>query len=102
MESKAQDIEALLNEEVVDLWQLREFCLTEGGLVHGTCEPATSRMKSFVPLYFPSPCKLCELTFLLLLLFLLYFALPLAQTPFENAHGQSSWDCMICGQATRH
>ncbi|GKZ01387.1 hypothetical protein MPSEU_001089500 [Mayamaea pseudoterrestris] len=34
LEDKALEIEAVLNEEVVDLWRLRELALSEGGLVH--------------------------------------------------------------------
>jgi hypothetical protein len=38
LEAKAREIEAVLNEEVVDLWRLRALALTEGGLVHGACQ----------------------------------------------------------------
>jgi hypothetical protein len=36
LDEMAQEIEALLNNEVVDLWRLRELALSEGGLVNGT------------------------------------------------------------------
>jgi hypothetical protein len=33
---KAVEINLVLNEPDIDLWRLREFALTEGGLVNGT------------------------------------------------------------------
>ncbi len=33
--NKAEEIEKILAKEDVDLWALRELCLSEGGLVNG-------------------------------------------------------------------
>ena len=35
LEDKAREINLVLSQPTVDLWKLRELCLTEGGLVHG-------------------------------------------------------------------
>lgn len=35
LQQKAQEIEFLLSQEEIDLWKLREFALTPGGLVNG-------------------------------------------------------------------
>ena len=35
MQLKAEEIGLVLSEADVDLWKLRELCLTEGGLVNG-------------------------------------------------------------------
>ena len=35
LEEKAREINLVLSQPTVDLWKLRELCLTEGGLVHG-------------------------------------------------------------------
>ena len=41
LERKAEEIEAVLSQDDVDLWRLRELALTEGGLVNGAfCEEA--------------------------------------------------------------
>jgi hypothetical protein len=39
-ENKAQEINLLLAEPEIDLWKLREYALSEGGLVNGTYECA--------------------------------------------------------------
>ena len=35
LDDKALEIEAVLNQEDVDLWRLRELALSDGGLVNG-------------------------------------------------------------------
>ncbi len=35
LHSKVQELESLLSEDEVDLWSLRELCLTPGGLMNG-------------------------------------------------------------------
>ena len=42
---KAREINLVLSQPTVDLWKLRELCLTEGGLVHGKL----SVLSSLVP-----------------------------------------------------
>jgi hypothetical protein len=37
LEAKKAEINLVLSEPDVDLWKLRELCLTEGGLVDGSC-----------------------------------------------------------------
>ena len=39
--SKVMEIESLLSEDEVDLWALREHCLTPGGLMNGKSCDAT-------------------------------------------------------------
>ena len=34
-QNKVIEIERILDEDEIDLWALRELCLTEGGLVNG-------------------------------------------------------------------
>ena len=37
LQEKVQEIEGILvHPDGIDLWKLREACLSEGGLVHGT------------------------------------------------------------------
>ena len=33
--NKASEIESILSQDEIDLWALRELCLSEGGLVKG-------------------------------------------------------------------
>jgi hypothetical protein len=35
LQEKADDVQRVLDEPIVDLWLLRELALTEGGLVNG-------------------------------------------------------------------
>lgn len=37
LQEKANEILELLQQPVIDLWKLREYCFTEGGLIHGEC-----------------------------------------------------------------
>jgi hypothetical protein len=38
LEQKIQELNDILSQPEIDLWALRELCLSDGGLVNGTCQ----------------------------------------------------------------